>query len=509
MQFDTDILIPEDDSVRLIDLVMEEINYQKLYQTYSPNGRNPVVEPKILCKIVVYAYSQGIFSSRKMESACRRDLTYMWLLQNEPAPDHNTIARFRKDHLQLCIEDLFTQFVRILAENSEIQWEDVFIDGTKIEANANKFSFVWRKSIEKSKSKLLEKTWKQYAEKFPDVKKAEDLSSEHLRSTINHCIQQAQEKEIVMVHGGGKRKTQEQKDIETLHEYTTRLETYESYQAIFGTRNSFSKTDTDATFMRLKEDIMKNGQLKAAYNIQAAISSEYIIDLSISSERNDVNTLIPFCESSKKKYGKSFTNLVADAGYESEENYLYLEQERITSYIKPMDYQYSKTRKYQKDKEYRLAMEYIQEDDVYLCKDRRKLTYRGTQTRKSRSGYEAEVKVYACESCQGCPYLGKCYKGKEHKKIEIREQFERCREQSRANIVSDKGIQLRMNRSIQVEGFFGVTKQDYGFRRFLTRGAPNVQTEYFLLAFGFNINKLHSRIQNKRLGLHLFELKAS
>ena len=229
--------------------------------------------------------------------------------------------------------------------------------------------------------------------------------------------------------------------------------------------------------------------------------------LDISSERNDVNTLIPFLTSLEENYGRKFSHLIADAGYESEENYAYLETQGITSYIKPSNYEYSKTRKFQRDMEFRLAMQYIPAEDAYLCKGNRKLFYHYDSVRKSTSGFASTVKVYVCENCQGCLHLGKCYKGKYSKKIEVREQFDLYRAHSRANIVSETGIRLRVNRFIQVEGVFGVTKQDYGFTRFLTRGKPNVQTEYFLLAFGFNINKLHSCIQNKRFGQHLFETR--
>ena len=138
----TETLIPVDDSVRLIDQVLEEIDYRELYLTYSSEGRNPAVSPKTLFKIMVYAYSQHIYSSREIEKACKLNLAFIYLLRGEKAPDHNTIARFRKYHLESCAEGLLTQLVELLAASNEIQFENLFIDGTKIEANANKYSFV-------------------------------------------------------------------------------------------------------------------------------------------------------------------------------------------------------------------------------------------------------------------------------------------------------------------------------------------------------------------------------
>jgi hypothetical protein len=159
--------------------------------------------------------------------------------------------------------------------------------------------------------------------------------------------------------------------------------------------------------------------------------------------------------------------------------------------------------------EFRLAMKYNKELDIYTCKGGRTLSYETTKNKKGSTGYISRAKIYRCESCEGCPYYGKCYKGNYSKKIQVSERFDYFREESRKNIVSEKGIQLRINRSIQAEGVFGITKQDYGFKRFLMRGAENVRTEYLILAIAFDLNKLHYRIQNNRLGQSLFPLPES
>ena len=151
-------LILEDDSVRLLSHVLEGLDYRRLYKAYSSVGRKPAVEPKIMFKIISYAYSQNIYSSRKIEKACRRDINFRWLLQGYKAPDHATISRFRKDYLSNeVIEDLFYQQVKYLAAQKEILFENVFIDGTKIEANANRYTFVWKKTICKNEEKMFNK----------------------------------------------------------------------------------------------------------------------------------------------------------------------------------------------------------------------------------------------------------------------------------------------------------------------------------------------------------------
>ena len=505
----TECLIPVDDSVRLIDQVLEEIDYRKLYLTYSSEGRNPAVSPKTLFKVMVYAYSQHIYSSREIEKACKLNLAFIYLLKGEKAPDHNTIARFRKKHLTSCIEDLLTQLVNLLVESDEIRFENLFIDGTKIEANANKYSFVWRGAIEKGEIKLQDKACKYLMEELGYRTVPEYISSEYLQKVLSDLVLIADSNGIEFVYGSGKRKTEIQRQIETIEDFKTRQKKYEDAHATFKGRNSYSKTDKDATFMHMKEDYMRNGQLKPGYNIQAAVESEYIVGIDASAERSDVNTLIPFLEKLNKNYGRNFDNLIADAGYESEENYDYLKRNNITPYIKPSNYEYSKTKKFQNEMEFRLSMEYDKEKDEFTCKGDRTLYFSGTRTKKGSTGYTSTTKIYKCKTCEGCPYHGKCYKGQYSKSIQVSETFDAFRQESRDNITSDKGIQLRVNRSIQVEGVFGVTKQDYGFKRFLTRGKENVLTEYMLLAIAFDLNKLHNRIQNGRIGQALFPIQES
>ncbi|MCT8978883.1 transposase, partial [Clostridium sp. CX1] len=254
----------------------------------------------------------------------------------------------------------------------------------------------------------------------------------------------------------------------------------------------------DATFMHLKEDHMRNSQLKPAYNVQIGVEGEYVVGVDISSERSDQLTLIPFLENLKENLPRKYTNIVADAGYESEENYVYLEENNQKSFIKPQAYEGMKKSKFKKNISKRENMNYDSEKDEYTCYNNKKLKPIGIKTRKSKTGYEASVTVYECESCENCSFKEKCTKAKGNRKMEVSKVFVEKRSKSLTNITSKEGILLRTNRSIQVEGAFGVLKEDYGFRRFLSRGKRNVKTEFLLLCFGYNLNKLHSKIQNCR-----------
>lgn len=265
--------VEADDKVRLLEEVLERMDYTTLHRAYSDDGRPANPTPKTMFKLVVYANSERTYSSRDIAKACRRDVNYMWLLNGEQAPSHNTINRFRNKYLVEAAEDLFYQLVKHLHEIGEINYEHLFVDGTKLEANANKYSFVWRKSTSKYQSRLQEKLTeyikklnKEYGYSF-----TEETPLNKIKSALNKRAQG-----VAFVYGRGKRKSKIQREIEELTGYIAKKDKYENYTATFNGRNSFSKTDTDATFMRMKDDHMRNAQLKPGYNIQLGVESEYI-----------------------------------------------------------------------------------------------------------------------------------------------------------------------------------------------------------------------------------------
>ena len=320
-------LIPEDDSIRLLSHLLEGLNYTKLYKAYSSIGRNPAVEPKIMFKLMTYAYSQNIYSTRKIETACRRDINFRWLLAGQPAPDHSTISRFRHDYLaDEVLEDLFYQQVMSLYQLEEVRFEHVFIDGTKIEANANKYTFVWKKAVLKNEEKALEREGKLIAEinctEVRDFSFDKGNAIRDISTVLSWLSSEKAARGIEFVCGSGKRKTELQKWMEQLEEYKKRKESYEISKERMEGRNSYSKTDPDATFMHMKEDHMRNAQLKPGYNVQIAVESEYVTGVGIFQERSDVATLIPMLNGMLERMGHKYTNVIADSGYESEENYL-------------------------------------------------------------------------------------------------------------------------------------------------------------------------------------------
>ena len=508
----TPFIPKEDDPVRLLFEVTEGLDYTELYNTYSTLGRNPAIDPAILFRILIYGYMNKLYSSRDIERACNRDINFMWLLQGQKAPDHNTIARFRSERLEECIDNLFNQLIIRLGEMQEIRFENIFIDGTKIEANANKYTFVWKKATDKFENKLQEKI-KVILEALPidlDIKISKvkgKVTVDYISKIIDKLNYLKEKHSIEFVYGKGKRKSKLQKYLEELQNFIEKQSKYDEYNGIFNGRNSFSKTDKDATFMHMKEDHMQNGQLKPGYNIQIGVEGEYIVGVDVSSERSDQLTLIPFLDKLEKDLPKKFENVIADAGYESEENYMYLSKHNQKSYIKPQNYEKSKSKKFKEDISKRENMAYNIEEDYYICAYGKKLVPVSSKFKTSKSGYNSIVTIYESESCDKCPYKNKCTKAKGNKRLHVSKDFIKKRKESLNNITTPEGKLLRVNRSIQVEGAFGVLKQDYGFRRFLLRGKKNIKTEFMLLSFGYNIQKLFNKGIQNRKGILLHEMK--
>ena len=520
LPLDLEISIPSDDPVRLVSAFVEEMDLSELYKTYGRIRKNQAT-PRQMLKLVIYAAMNRIYSSRDIQKACKRDINFMYLLEGMPAPDHATIARFISLHFSACAKVLLAQMSDLLYLLGEISGKTIFIDGTKIESAANKYTFVWKRAITKNQARLYTKLTSFVAEceELYGIRTVyhDQISIHTLKRLKKQLCHVKVQEGIVFVHGIGRRKTQLQKSLEQLNQYLEKLKEYTKKLYTLGDRNSYSKTDPDATFMRMKEDAMLNGQLKPAYNIQHGVDSEYITWIDISPRPTDTCTLIPFLKDMESHLGFKYSEIVADAGYESEENYLFIEGNGQTAYIKPQNYEISKTRKYKKDISRRENMEYHADRDSYICRNGRELTVTNERRSKTASGYVSVKTYYRSPDCTGCPYKTECIKGnncktpmeKRNKVLMVSKTMSQKRAEDLERITSEYGTMLRMNRSIQAEGSFADVKEDMNFRRYLYRGKANALAESILLAMGRNINKLHCKIQTGRTGSHLFSLKTA
>ena len=542
-----ELSLPDDDPVYTLKKVMEDLNFSGLLANCSDKGRTGY-NPIMMYAVITYANMRGIRSIDRIVDLCERDIAFIWLTQGRK-PKRDAFYDFKGKKLTSDILDnLNYQFMRRLKKEGFVTLKELFIDGTKIEANANRYTFVWRGSINYHLAGLLDSIDKLYSDynsflqdnsfgekyrfgnaqmfvidgidKVRDVieKNRKRKITKHKKLSNNRIIEIdncspieilklqknlmviADGEGIVFVNGKGKRKPKLQQLYEELEHCGQRLMNYKECFEIMGKdRNSYSKTDLEATFMRMKEDHMLNGQLKPAYNVQIAVENYFIVHGYVSNDRTDYNTLIPVLEKHKKAFGEVLEEVTADSGYCSEKNLLYLKENQIDSYIKLQDHEKRKTRAYSKDigKYYNMKTTVFEDEQVYICHDGRELRHINTE-KKEQNGYTQTYEVYGCSDCSGCEHKSKClYKYNPNKDIDknkvmkINEVWEELREKSHANIQSEKGILKRQIRSIQTEGHFGDIKENEDFRRFNYRTSDKVYKEFMLFAIGRNINKYH------------------
>ncbi len=506
MPLNLELQLPKDSELRLLIEITEEMDYRELEATYERRESAGEASAKQLFQLVICGFMNGHYTLRELREACRYDLRMIYLLRGKKVPSHERFGNFIRKHLagDVC-ENLFYQLIKELIRRGAIELKNLFVDGTKIEANANRYSFVWEKSVRKNEEKMNSQIEMKLMELQTEYCYFETPAT--LEGMLQYLKARWEESGMERKTGRGQRKSKLQKDIEILEEYQERRVKYTAHKETLKGRSSYSKTDKEATFMRMKEDHMRNGQLKPGYNLQVGVEGEFVVTAMLFPDRSDVQTLLPLLRNLKKKLGRLPKQNTADAGYESEENYKGLEELGVEAYIKPTNYETNKSRK--KDPFKAEHMPYDENTDSFTCPAGNQLTLDSVKHVKSRSGYVSEVSVYRSNRCMDCPLKAKCTKSKVGRTIQRSKAFWAYRKEATERITSDLGNQLRTNRSIQTEGTFGVLKQDWGFRRFLRRGMANVFTETLLYLFAFNVYKLHTKRVRQKEGVILYKLTAS
>lgn len=493
-----DELIPENHLVRMVNQAIERMNIEPLLKKYKGGGTSSY-HPSMMLKVLVYAYSQRIYSSRMIAKALKENIQFMWI-SGKNTPDFRTINRFRSSVMKGIIDEIFASVIELLMESKLVKLENYFLDGTKIEANANKYSWVWGKSTGKNKKKLQGQI-RELLEHIDDVNEEEnriygDKDLEEVGEQpfdldlIDRKMKELNEKLKAKEQSGQEDKGLKQavKKLET--DCLPRLKKYEEQESILAGRNSYSKTDTDATFMRMKEDHMKNGQLKPGYNVQIGTEEQYVVGFSIHQKAGDTTLLIPHLNSLEKQLGKVPANIIADAGYGSEENYEYLEEKQCNGYVKYNNFHFEQTKKFQKNRFRVEHFTYQPNQDKYLCPEGKSLYFQGIQEYASDNGYKTERRIYSCSDCHSCQCKELCTTSKYGRTIQVSFRLNQLRDQARDKLLSEEGKRLRSKRPVEVESVFGRFKNNWGVRRFLLRGMEKVKVEWGLLCIAHNLTKM-------------------
>ncbi len=499
-------LIGEDHLVRQIDSVIEQINMSSFQGIFADRGASSY-HPKMMLKVISYAYATKNFSSRTIAAMLRQDVTYMWL-SGMQQPDFNTINRFRSVYLKDVLEEVFTQVLLFLREHEYITFENYFVDGTKIEADAGKYTHVWRKNAERYKASAQERV-KELLREIDQLNAEEDLQfgdsdlpqfgengkpgSEEIKEAANSIneILKSKQQEI-----SKKSVNKINSRVRKLEEEKGKIEKYENQQTLLGNRNSYSKTDPGATMMRMKG----SDELRPGYNWQVSSENQFVTNYSVSQNASDVADFPEHLEKVAQR-GERFIpdNYIGDAGYGSEENYEALEDKKINNYMKYSTYHTEQSKKHKANIFHKDNFTYDRDDDSYTCPNKKRLTYRETVEQYTQNGYKRMMRKYEGENCQGCPLKSECTKSKGNRTIGVSVKWEEYKKQAKLNLESEKGYQLMKKRGWEIETFFGDLKHNLGYKRCRLRSKEKANIELAWLSISYNLRKLSQKRLNAQV----------
>lgn len=492
--------IPKDDPVRILKSVIESLDLSGFKKLYHERGRSPY-HPKMMLMVILYSYMNNVYSCRKIEKLLYRDIYYIWL-SGYQKPDFATINRFR-NRVKNEIGHIFTLLVLILVEKGFVTLEVEYLDGTKIESKANKYTFVWRKSVERNREKLLEKIrvlLQQINEQMAQDKAADvdtlELTpqtlceiSKEFKEALGSAPEAKTKEEKAAQRGKNKMFKELERHGEKLAEYNSRLEQMEG-------RNSISKTDPSATFMRMKEEAMCNGQTKPGYNLQISSENQFITDFALFPNPTDTLTFIPFLGSFPGRYGRFPKRVVADSGYGSEENYRFMDEAGIEGFVKYNRFHLEHRPRYKPDTFHPDSLYYNEEGDYYICPMGQRMSRTGTLQTRTEGGYISQSACYRAIRCKGCPLRCLCYKAKANQRtIRVNHRLNAYKRKACELLTSEEGIKERGRRCIEPEAVFGQMKSNMAYRRFRHMGKDKVVMDFTFFAIAFNIKKLCSMMR--------------
>lgn len=487
-------LVPQTHPARIISSVIDHLDISSIESKYKGGGTSSY-NPRMLIKVLVYGYMCNTFSGRKIEKQLKENIIYMWL-SGYSTPDFRTLNLFRAQRLNGDFEKIFTQVVELIHREGLVTLDVQYIDGTKIESVANKYTFVWKGAVDKYDERLKTKV----DLVLRQAEKVISSEEEQIGTTVGMNTEEFQRRLDNIVEKIEKVPSKIQKEIKKISkESLPKIKEYERHKEILQERGSYSKTDPDATFMRMKEDYMGNGQLKPGYNVQISTENQYITNYGIYQKPGDTTTLIDYLKSFERKYRRQSREVVADSGYGSEQNYNYMLENKIVPYVK-YNYFHIDIRKERKrpSDAYTLPLPYYNSDDDYfVCSMGQHMIYIGSRNRESENGYTGEYRKYMAQDCSKCPIKGVCTKVKGNRIYEVNFTLMKQKHLVRELLTSERGLEHRSRRPIEPEAVFGQIKYNCGFKRFRLKSLPKVTIEFGLIALAHNLRKYVGIILNK------------
>ena len=492
-----DELIPQKHLVRIINQLVDSLATKVLQGAYKGGGTTSY-HPKMMLKVIIYAYCTKVYSCRQIADSLQRDIHFMWLSASQ-RPTFKTINNFRSVIMKDLIEEVFGQVLTFLLEDGYIKLENYFVDGTKLRADANKNSHLWAANTKRYKAGV-NKGIKELLKKIDQLNEQEEilygdkhleaygedseLTSEQIQEkakAINQAIDHQQAEQKMTAKQASKAKSQARQ----LAKDGAKLATYEQQEKLLNGRNSYSKTDPDATFMR-----MKDGQLLPAYTIIEGSENQFIVNYTIHQTSGEAKEFVPHIKELARFTEQRPKNLIGDAAYGSEENYTYLQENGLGNYLKYSGIYFDKSAKSKEDPFHKDNFAYDPHQDQFTCPANQAVEFEYETRTRTKSGYERKIRVYECSACSSCPLAQACKRGKNNRQIKFSPTFEGYKKQVKENLSSELGMSLSKERSVAAETPFGDIKHNMGYRRFRLRGLEKVHIEWGLVSIAHNLRKV-------------------
>ena len=490
-------LIPEKHLVRIINQLIDSLAIKALERPYRGGGSTSY-HPKMMLKVIIYAYCTKVYSCRQIADSLQTNIHFMWLSASQ-RPTFKTINNFRSVIMKALIEEVFGQVLTFLLEDGYIKLENYFVDGTKLRADANKNSHLWAANTKRYKAGV-SKRIKELLTEIDQLNEQEEIlyGDKHLESygedseltseqiqekakAINEKINHRQAEKKITTQQAGKGKSQARQ----LAKDGAKLATYEQQEKLLNGRNSYSKTDPDATFMR-----MKDGQLLPAYNIIEGSENQFIVNYTIHQTLGETNEFVPHIKELARFTEQRPKNVIGDAAYGSEENYTYLQEHGLGNYLKYSGIYFEKSAKSKENPFHKDNFAYDPHQDQFTCPANQAVEFEYETRKKTKSGYQRKIRVYECSSCRTCSLAEACKRGKNNRQIKFSPAFEGYKKQVKENLSSELGMSLSKQRGVCAETPFGDIKHNMGYRRFRLRGLEKVHLEWGLVSIAHNLRKV-------------------
>jgi transposase len=477
-------LVPPGHLARLVNRIIDDMPPEIFLEGYEGGGTTSY-HPQMLMKVIVYGYLLRVYSGRQLAKLLRENVVMMWL-SAQSYPDFRTLNRFRSERCQYAVRQVFKAVLSHCQQLGLVQYESYFIDGTKLEANANRHRVVWRKRVERMQAQveakidaLLDEVDKLVAEEELQADEIERLEAEQKERMQSEKAQAAYQRLLQRLR---QLKPAEQRPakrlLRQLRERIAQQAKYSEQQLVLAGRNSYSKTDPDAIAMRMKDQTLKPG-----YNVLLGTENQVILHYDLQAKNSDSNCFIEHMEGFKKLHGRHCRRVIGDAAFGSHENYRYVRKQGLQNYLK-YNYYFQDTKKQRTPQ-----LSYEPAQDAYRCPANKLLKFHGEiKKRQMPSGFLQKAKLYSSRACYYCK--AKCTTAKQ-RVVQRNESLERFKAEARRNLLSSTGIWLRRRRGVEVESVFGQLKRNFSFKRFHLRGKEKNGIDFGFLAIAHNLSKLH------------------